>query len=86
VLDDKVVLLRYQRCTIRRILGGMDERERSEKFTDEELAFLRFAQFGELPPRIHPSEMIETVDTADWEMPRVHRPYDLGPEGPLNAH
>lgn len=64
----------------------MDERERSEKFTDEELAFLRFAQFGELPPRIHPSEMIETVDTVEWELPKIHRPYELGPEGPLNAH
>jgi hypothetical protein len=68
------------------ILVDMDERWRTERFTDEEFAFLRFVQFGELPPRVHPSEMIETVDTVEWDLPKIHRPYELGPEGPLNAH
>ncbi|WP_214412229.1 hypothetical protein [Sphaerisporangium fuscum] len=33
----------------------------TERFTDEEYAFLRFARFGQLPPRVLPSEMVEEV-------------------------
>jgi hypothetical protein len=50
-----------------------DEREQAEQFTDEELAFLRFARFGELPARVRPSEMVETVD-ADAERQEPQQP------------
>jgi len=35
----------------------------TEQFTDEEAAFLRHARFGELPPRVLPSEMVQLVET-----------------------
>ena len=42
----------------------MDEdREHHERFTDEELAFLRFARFGELPARVAPADLIESAET-----------------------
>jgi hypothetical protein len=40
-----------------------EEPEAAEQFTDEELAFLRFVRFGELPPRIHPSDLVELVES-----------------------
>lgn len=46
--------------------------ERGERFTDEELAFLRYARFGELPARVRPEDLVEVVD-AD-------RPAQLPPE------
>ncbi|MDG6102805.1 hypothetical protein Daura_41185 [Dactylosporangium aurantiacum] len=39
------------------------------RFTDPELAFLRHARFGELPPRVRPSDTVELVETdprRDW--------------------
>jgi hypothetical protein len=33
-----------------------------ELFTDEEAAFLRYAQFGELPPRVMPSDRVELIE------------------------
>ncbi len=35
----------------------------SEEFTDEELAFLRRARFGELPARVRPEELVTLVET-----------------------
>jgi len=41
-----------------------------ERFTDEELAFLRHARFGELPERIRPEEFVELTETdAPAEVP-----------------
>lgn len=34
-----------------------------EHFTDEELAFLRHARFGELPPRVKPEDYVELVES-----------------------
>lgn len=34
-----------------------------EHFTDEELAFLRHARFGEPPPRVKPEDYVELVET-----------------------
>jgi hypothetical protein len=34
-----------------------------ERFSDEELAFLRHVRFGELPPRIPPDQRIELIET-----------------------
>jgi hypothetical protein len=36
----------------------------AEKFTDDELAFLRHARFGELPPRVRLEDMVEETDAA----------------------
>lgn len=57
-----------------------DERKPEERFTDEEMAFLRFARFGELPPRVLPSEWVETLETEQPSLPARQR-FDLGPEG-----
>jgi hypothetical protein len=57
----------------------MDEQtEPREHFTDEEAAFLRYVRFGELPPRVLPSEMVETVeaDTPSVDHRRTFDPYD----------
>ncbi|HVK24561.1 MAG TPA: hypothetical protein VM677_24645 [Actinokineospora sp.] len=35
----------------------------TEKFTDEEYAFLRYARFGSLPQRVAPSEFVELNET-----------------------
>ncbi|MFJ8579171.1 hypothetical protein [Micromonospora sp. NPDC093277] len=41
-----------------------EDRERTERSTDEEFARLRHVRFGELPARVPPTEdLIETVDT-----------------------
>jgi hypothetical protein len=45
-----------------------------ERFTDDELAFLRHARFGELPPRVRPEELVELVETD----PRRDLPEPLG--------
>ncbi|GIH04651.1 hypothetical protein Rhe02_27180 [Rhizocola hellebori] len=34
-----------------------------EEFTDDELAFLRHARFGELPERVRPDELVQLVET-----------------------
>jgi hypothetical protein len=34
-----------------------------EEFTDDELAFLRHARFGELPARVRPDELVQLVET-----------------------
>jgi hypothetical protein len=36
----------------------------AEKFTDDELAFLRHVRFGELPARVRPEDMVEETDTG----------------------
>jgi hypothetical protein len=35
-----------------------------EKFTDEELSFLRHVRFGQLPARVRPEDMVEETDTV----------------------
>ena len=35
----------------------------AERFTDEEMAFLRFARFGELPPRVLPTDLVALNET-----------------------
>jgi hypothetical protein len=35
----------------------------SERFSDEEAAFLRHVRFGELPPRVRPSDFVELTET-----------------------
>ena len=41
----------------------MDHGQAPDWFTDEELAFLRHARFGELPRPVRPDEMVESVET-----------------------
>ncbi|GAA2370793.1 hypothetical protein [Dactylosporangium salmoneum] len=45
-----------------------------ERFTDDELAFLRHARFGELPNRVRPEERVELEEI---EAPRTW--IDVGP-------
>ncbi|AIJ26045.1 hypothetical protein AMETH_5953 [Amycolatopsis methanolica 239] len=52
-----------------------------ERFTDEELAFLRFARFGELPPRVLPDDLVEVVETEQPDLP-VRQAFEIGPGGP----
>ena len=40
-----------------------DDSRFTERFTDEEAAFLRHVRFGELPGRVPPAERVETVET-----------------------
>jgi hypothetical protein len=40
-----------------------DERDEQIEFTDEEWAFLRYARFGQLPPRVAPEERVELQET-----------------------
>jgi len=40
-----------------------EDHEPTEQFTDEEAAFLRHVRFGELPPRVLPSEIVQLVET-----------------------
>jgi hypothetical protein len=40
-----------------------------EHFTDDELAYLRFVRFGELPPRVAPAEWVEIVETEQPSLP-----------------
>jgi len=35
-----------------------------EQFSEDEMAFLRHAEFGELPPRIAPEQRTELTETA----------------------
>jgi hypothetical protein len=44
-----------------------DDQTPVHRFTDEEHAFLRHAQYGELPRRIRPDELVELQET---EAPR----------------
>jgi len=47
-----------------------DDHAHTERFSDEELAFLRHVRFGELPQRIPPQERVELTETE----PRRDRP------------
>jgi hypothetical protein len=40
-----------------------DESARTERFTDEEAAFLRHVRFGALPPRVPNEDLIEGTET-----------------------
>ncbi|WP_238019267.1 hypothetical protein KZZ52_48615 [Dactylosporangium sp. AC04546] len=50
--------------------------ESMERFTDEEMAFLRHVRFGELPAPVRPEERVELTETEA----RRDRPDD--PPGP----
>lgn len=54
-----------------------------ERFTDEELAFLRYVRFGELPERVSPAEWVETSETDPPE-PFPHRRDDPRHWGGVN--
>lgn len=54
-----------------------------ERFTDEELAFLRFVRFGELPERVPPAEWVEAAETDPPE-PFPHRRDDPRHWGGVN--
>jgi hypothetical protein len=43
------------------------EPEHREHFTDDELAFLRYARYGELPERVLPADLVELVETEPPE-------------------
>jgi len=40
-----------------------------EQFTDDELAFLRRARFGELPRPVPSADLVETVETEFPDLP-----------------
>ena len=40
-----------------------EDRVRGEQFSDEELAFLRHVQFGEMPQCISPEDRVELTET-----------------------
>jgi hypothetical protein len=40
-----------------------DDLDHTERFSDEEAAFLRHVRFGELPPRVRPDERVELIET-----------------------
>jgi hypothetical protein len=56
-----------------RTIGGMT----GERFTDDEMAFLRHARFGELPGRARPDELVEVAET---EAPRAWLDLGMSPE------
>jgi hypothetical protein len=61
----------------------MDDEQRGEDtFTDDELSFLRYARFGELPARVLPTEWVEMVESEQPDLP-VKKQFDPGPQGPI---
>lgn len=40
-----------------------DDPPAPEHFSDDEMAFLRYARFGQLPKRVRPEERVELVET-----------------------
>jgi hypothetical protein len=54
-----------------------DDPGNTERFTDEEYAFLRHIRFGELPARVAPEDLVEAVETdprhEEPEQPPVRR-------------
>jgi hypothetical protein len=51
-----------------------EDHEPEIRFTDEDAAFLRHVRFGELPPRVRPSELVELTETE----PRRDLPEPVG--------
>lgn len=47
-----------------------------ERFTDEELAFLRYVRFGELPAPVRPEDRVELTESETE--PRRDRPASAG--------
>jgi hypothetical protein len=41
----------------------MADDQAPDRFTDDELVFLRHVRFGELPPRVRPDELVESIET-----------------------
>ncbi|MFK3979839.1 hypothetical protein ACI2K4_05590 [Micromonospora sp. NPDC050397] len=52
------------------------EEDPGKRFTDEELAFLRHARFGQLPERVRPEDHVQLVETDH----RPDRPESTGGE------
>lgn len=53
-----------------------------ERFTDEELAFLRYARFGELPRPVRSADWVETVETEQPDLPEKPM-FDPGSQAPF---
>lgn len=53
-----------------------------EHFTDEEMAFLRYARFGELPPRVLPTEWVELQETDPPPLV-IRKPFDTGDQATM---
>lgn len=61
-----------------RTAPGTRDREHTERFTDEELAYLRHVRFGRLPDPIPPSDWSEAMDPDvpfEPPEPRLGAPY-----------
>jgi hypothetical protein len=52
------------------------------EFSDDELSFLRYARFGELPARVHEDDRVELVET---ERPQLTRPDPAGTDDQSRA-
>jgi hypothetical protein len=54
-----------------------EDREHTERLTDEEFDVLRHTRFGELPARVPPADLVETAETdpahEEPEQPPVRR-------------
>ncbi len=54
-----------------------DDRERTGTLTEEELAYLRHLEFGHLPARVRPEDLVETEEAdsvrEEPEQPMVRR-------------
>ena len=55
----------------------------AERFTDDEMSFLRHARFGEMPSRVRPEERVEVAET---EAPRAWPDLGLSPEQQQALH
>jgi hypothetical protein len=54
----------------------MADDETNERFSDDEVAFLRHVRFGELPSRVRPDDRVELVETE----PRRDAPENIANE------
>jgi hypothetical protein len=63
----------------------MAEEPASERFTDEEAAFLRHARFGSLFPPVNPEDLVELVET-DSSSGVPWQPFDPREWGDTGRH
>ena len=52
-----------------------DDHGPREHFSDDEMAFLRHAEFGELPERIRPEQRLELTETESRREPPEPPPW-----------
>ncbi|BFU48089.1 hypothetical protein [Krasilnikovia sp. MM14-A1004] len=57
-----------------------DDGTSHEDFSEQEMAFLRHAEFGELPPRVRPEELVELTET-ETQQERPDPPWIWVPQG-----